>query len=167
MSQRTAKIIAIIAVVALIGTLAVGLVVGGTGDPAGNQGDAGTTQQFGPQASPGATTVLGGPHLFVVLCDGVACPRPDEDEEARILADIAADPRVRDARLITAERWYEAFLEQYGDQEELVDALDPDTIPAQVQVYLRNPLQVETVMAEVAALDGVDDVIVTPSDEDA
>jgi hypothetical protein len=163
MNQRTVQIIAVTVIVAMIGAFAVGLVFGGGGSGDGTSpGDQdGRTGQ--PQDAQDAS-VLAGPHVEVQLCAGVACPRRDAAEEEELHAEVESDPRVRLALLITSEQHYELFLEEFGDRQDLVDQVDPDTVPSLLQVYLRDPDDAPAVLSWLLDEDGVADAWVIPTD---
>jgi hypothetical protein len=162
MNQRTVRIIAVTVVVALIGAFAVGLVFGGGGTGDGTlPGDQdGTTTQPGDAQE---TAVLAGPHVEAQLCADVSCPRRDALEEEQLHAEVESDPRVRLALLIPAEQHYQIFLEEFGDRQDLVDQVDPDTVPSLLQVYLRDPLDAQAVVAWLLEQDGVADAWELPT----
>lgn len=155
MNQRTVRIIAVTVVVALIGAFAVGLFGGGgAGESTLPGGQDGATTQ--PQDAQEAA-VLADPHVEAQLCAGVACPRRDASDEAALHAEVESDPRVRLALFITAEQHYQIFLEEFGDRQDLVDQVDPDTVPSLLQVYLRDPGDAPAVVSWLLGHDGVAD----------
>lgn len=150
MGQGTARWIAIALVAALVATLAVGL-LGGRGDPPEDAaGPAGGRSDAGVASEP-----LEGPHVVAFLCAGQECPRPDADAEQAILAELESDPRVLAARLVTREQAYQLFLDRFGDQEELVASVDPEQIPARVELDLVDPDGVDQVLADHQGREGI------------
>lgn len=136
--------IAIALVAGMVATLAVGL-VSGRGEPAGTEQDRAAGEDPVPT---GTAAALDGPHVVLELCSGVACPRPDESAEQQLQQEAEQDPRVASARLVTSEQAYQLFLDQYGDDEELVEQVDPETVPARVELDLHRPDDSDAVMAE-------------------
>jgi hypothetical protein len=137
MNRSSVRWIALAVVGAMIAVVAVGLLGGGEGDgdePGADPGDA------APAAR--ATEVLDGPHAFVELCTGVACPAVDEAAQDALLAELEGDDRVASAELISSEQAYAMFLDQFGDQEELVDSIDPEQVPARILLDLHDPASI-------------------------
>lgn len=150
MGQGTARWIAIALVGALVATLAVGL-LGGRGGPAEDAGEApGGGSEPGVAAEP-----LEGPHVVAFLCSGQECPRPGPDVQQAILDELQSDPRVLAARLVSSEQAYQLFLDRFGDQQELVESVDPEQIPARVELDLVDPEAVGEVMADHRGREGI------------
>lgn len=136
MRQTTVRWIAIAIVGAMIAVIGVGVVSGG-GGPAGPDG-----QEDRPPADAGgatAATLADGPHVMLVLCAGVECPDPDDSAEQELLDELDADPRVASTLLVTSEQAYQLFLDARGDQQDLVEAIDPDSVPAFIELDLYDP----------------------------
>ncbi len=136
MRQSTMRWIVIAIVAAMVATLGVGLVSGGGGDPASDavDDDVPTTTTAGPDAP-----VAEGPHLQLELCNGVTCPEADDAGQQALVADLDADPRVASAELITSEQAYQLFLDEWGHDQELVDAVPADEMPAFIELDLYDP----------------------------
>ncbi len=136
MSQTTVRWIAIAIVGAMIAVVGVGVVSGG-GDPDSSGADDGGVRTD----SVGTTEplVADGPHVVVELCAGVACPEPDADAEQELLAELDADSRVASTLLVTSDQAYELFLDEFGDQQDLVESIDPANVPAFIELELYDP----------------------------
>lgn len=151
MGQGTARWIAIALVGALVATLAVGLLGGRGGDPETST-DAGTGGTTGGSAT---AEPADGPHVVAFLCSGQECPRPDADAEQAILDELQGDPRVLAARLVSSEQAYQLFLDEWGDREDMVASVDPDEVPARIELDLVDPEAVDEVVADHQGREGV------------
>lgn len=136
MRQTTVRWIAIAIVGALIATIGVGVISGG-GGPADSDSD----DDRSGAAATGATeaTLADGPHVVLVLCAGVECPDPDAAAEQELLDELDDDPRIASTLLVTSEQAYQLFLDARGDQQDLVEAIDPDSVPAFIELDLYDP----------------------------
>lgn len=136
MRQTTVRWIAIAIVGAMIAVIGVGVVSGG-GGPAGSD-----EQVDRPRLdATGATeaTLADGPHVVLVLCAGVECPDPDPGAEQELLDELDADDRIASTLLVTSEQAYQLFLDARGDQQDLVEAIDPEAVPAFIELDLYDP----------------------------
>lgn len=152
MGQGPLRWIAIALIGAMVAALAVALVAGG-GEPSG--ADGGTTADDGARGESTATEVLDGPHVVVELCVGVACPELDDAGQQALVAEIEADPRVASVLLVSSEQAYQLFLDRFGDQEDLVASVQPEEVPARVELDLFDPQAVPTVLSDYEQRDGV------------
>lgn len=146
MGRGTVRWIAIAVIAAMVAFLAVGL-VSGRGDEAGPPGRQEAVDGGAPAVATDSAA-LDGPHVILELCTGVACPRPSDAEQRRLQDEVASDPRVASARFVTSEQAYQLFLDRYGDDQELVEQVDPDTVPAEIQADLHRTDDVAAVVAE-------------------
>lgn len=152
MGRGAVRWIAIALVGAMVAFVAVGLVGGADdGDGAGSAGGDGTGA--GPDVT--ATEVVEGPHVIVELCAGVACPEVDQAAQQALLAEVDGDPRVASTLFVSSEQAYQLFLDRYGDQEELVASVNPDDVPARIEVDLVDPEAAADVAATYEDGDGV------------
>lgn len=154
MGRGTIRWIAIALVAAMVAALAVGL-VRGQGEPADQPGSPADGAATGQALATTDVAALDGPHVVLELCTGVVCPRAGETAQQDLQGEVEADPRVASARLVSSEQAYQLFLEEYGDDQELVDEVDPDTVPAEIQVDLH---RIDDVAAVVAAFEDHDGV---------
>lgn len=136
MRQTTVRWIAIAIVGAMIAAIGVGVISGG-GDTAGSNGD----DDGGQADSAGASepSVADGPHVELQLCSGATCPEPDEAAQQALLAELDADARVASSRLLPSDQVYQLFLDELGDQQDLVESIDPELVPALVHLELYDP----------------------------
>lgn len=155
MNRSTARWIAIALVAAMIAAVAVGL-LGGEGDQVSDlpvrDPSAATT------AAPVSGEVTDGPHAVIEFCANVACPAPDDSTQQALVDALAADPRVALARLVTSEQAYALFVERYGDREDLVATIDPEQVPARIELDLFDPMAVDAIAADYGGRVGVADV---------
>ena len=151
MGQGTVRWIAIALVGALVAALAVSLVSGAGPDAAS------TTEDRDGSTAPGsrATAVLEGPHLWLDLCAGVECPTLDEGGQEALVDELEADPRVASTLFVTGEQAYQLFLDRFGDQQDLVESVRPEDVPARIEVDLLDPADVDAVMGDYADREGV------------
>lgn len=144
MRQTTVRWIAIAIVGAMIAVVGVGVVAGG-GDPAGSNAD-GEAPRTGTTGASEAS-LADGPHVLIELCAGAACPAPDPSAEQRLLDELEQDPRVASTLLVSSEQAYQMFLDRFGDQQDLVDAVDPADVPAFIELDLYDPAIASEVVA--------------------
>ena len=153
MNRGTVRWIALALVAALVAALAVGLVQSRSGSdsptsPAPTSG--------GDAAAAGASeAAVDGPHVTLEFCAGVTCPAADQARQQQVQSDVEGDPRVASTRLVSAEQAYQLFLDEHGDNEELVEQVDPETVPAQLEVDLLRADDTEAVVADLQGTDGV------------
>lgn len=160
MRQTTVRWIAIAIVGAMIAVVGVGVVSGG-GDPAGSDVDDGGRRTNAAGAD--EATLADGPHVVIELCAGVACPEPDADAEQELLTELDTDARVASTRLVTSEQAYQLFLDRFGDQQDLVESVDPANVPAFIELELYDP----AVAGEVVATYQDREVVATVSESGA
>lgn len=162
MRQTTVRWIAIAVVAALIGTLAIGFVVGRNADaPAG--GEEGTGAGTGADTAQ-VDAATDGPHVIVELCNDQACPRQDEDQQQALAEAVRGDPRVLSVRFVTLEQAHELFLAEVGDREDLIEDVAPGDIPARLEVELYDPATADEVVAELSDREGVATAHAPPTD---
>lgn len=162
MRQTTVRWIAIALVAALIGTLAVGFVVGRNADaPAGDEEGTGAGAGADTAEVDAATD---GPHVIVELCNDRACPRQDEDQQQALAEDVRGDARVLSVRFVTLEQAHELFLAEVGDREDLVEDVAPGDIPARLEVDLYDAATADEVVAELSDREGVATAHAPPPD---
>lgn len=144
MRQSAVRWIAVALVGALIG-VAVIAVAGGTagGGDATEDGDGEAVDGTAASAEP-----VDGPHVVIELCAGVACDEVDEDDQQALVAELQSDPRVTSARFVSSEQAYQLFLDRHGDQEDLVESVRPEDVPASIELELVDPEQAAEVAAE-------------------
>ena len=154
MGRGTVRWIAIAVIGAMLAFLAVGL-IGGRGDPAGSDADGGARQGADGVTLATDDAALDGPHVILELCSGVACEPMSATARDELLEEVAGDPRVASTRFVSSEQAYQLFLDEFGDDQELVEQVDPATVPPEIQVDLHRPDDVGGVIAEFEGRDGV------------
>ncbi len=158
--RRNVRTIAILLVAAMLATVAAVVVTAGGSDN-GAPGSSSTPDSLQPSVAPvdGTTTIPRGPHVTLVFCSDIDCPRPSADVEEAILATLDADPRVASYEYVSPERAYALFLEQFGDDEELAGSVDEDAVPARVEVDVLTVDAIAGLLADYANQDGVAEVV--------
>ena len=95
--------------------------------------------------------------VFVYLEDGVAAAAAETMRAA-----VAAYPEVKVATYVSKQRAWDAFKETLGSQSGILDGLNPNVLPASLDVELRSAHRsreaVLRLVRRLAALDGVQDV---------
>lgn len=144
MRQTTVRWIAIAIVGAMIAVIGVGVVSGGGGSSTSEEGvdGPGTVPTGASEAA-----LADGPHVVIVLCAGVECPDPEPSAEQELLDELDGDPRIASTLLVTSEQAYQLFLDARGDQQDLVEAIDPDSVPAFIELDLYDPEVADEVVA--------------------
>jgi cell division protein FtsX len=147
MGRSTARWIAIALVGALVAALGVGLVTG-----RGREADDAARQAPTADGARGADAVdaevLDGPHVVLELCTGAQCAEPDDADQRALVAEVEQDPRVASVLLVPSDQAYQLFLDRFGDQEELVESVRPEDVPARLEVDLLEPDGAPEVVAE-------------------
>ena len=101
-------------------------------------------------------------HLRVFLTDGIT----DEQQEA-LIADLTSDARVEGIFYESKEEAYANAKEMFADDPELVESLDPDSLPASFGVTLKDPSEYRTIIDDFSDRPGVDEVIEHANVEEA
>ena len=158
--RNNARTIAILLIVAMLATVAA-VVVTAAGSDGEVPGSSTTPDSLQPSAAPDdATTVIPrGPHVTLVFCSDLDCPRPSPAVEEAIFAALDADPRVASYEYVSSERAYTLFIEQFGDDEELAEAVDEDAVPARVEVDVLTVDAIAGLLTDYATQDGVAEVV--------
>ncbi len=102
-----------------------------------------------------ATDALEGPHLWLDLCAGAVCPELDEPAREALVAEVRDDPRVSSVLYVSSDQAYQLFLDRFGDQQELVESVRPEDVPARIEVDLLDPADVDEVLADYRDREGV------------
>ena len=153
MGQGPVRWIALALVGALVAAVAVGLVAGRGGAGAADDVDDGAA---GPAAGQSLSAdALQGPHLWLDLCTGAVCDELDEPAREALVAEVRDDPRVSSVLYVSSEQAYQLFLDVYGDNQELVDSVRPEDVPARIEVDLLDPAGVDEVLADYRDREGV------------
>ena len=154
MGRGTVRWIAIAVIAAMLAFLAVGL-IGGRGDSAGSGADGRGGRGADDVAVATDAAALDGPHVILELCTGVACEPMGATARDQLLEEVDDDPRVASTRFVSSEQAYQLFLDEFGDDQELVEQVDPATVPPEIQVDLHRLDDVAAVMADFEAHAGV------------
>ena len=95
--------------------------------------------------------------VFVYLKDGI-----DAAAAENMRARVAAYPEVKVASYVSRERAWDEFKKTLGSQSGILDGLNPNVLPASLDVELRSAYRsreaVLRLVRRLAALDGVEDV---------
>lgn len=154
MGRGTVRWIAIAVIGAVLSFLAIGL-IGDRGDPVGSDADGRGGQGADQVAVATDAAALDGPHVTLELCTGVACEPISATARDQLLEEVDSDPRVASTRFVSAEQAYQLFLDEFGDDQELVEQIDPETVPPEIQVDLHRPDDVAAVIADFEGREGV------------
>ena len=92
--------------------------------------------------------------VSIFLQDGI----PDEQRD-RIEADLRANQLVAEVEYESKEQAYRNALELFENDPELIEALQPEDLPASFRVKLHDPEQFDVVASQFEGYPGVDEVV--------
>jgi len=98
--------------------------------------------------------------VSIYLCDERGCDAaitPEQQEQLR--GDLEANEVVAEVFYESKQDAYERFTEMFSDQESLVDAIDPDTLPASFRVRLENPNLFNVIADQFSTYPGVEEIV--------
>ena len=97
--------------------------------------------------------------VSIFLCDDRTCPAITTEQEERLRADLESLPVVAEVYYESKQEAYDRFKELFRNQPTLVDAIEPDTLPASFRVKLTDPAQFGVVASQFASYPGVEEVV--------
>lgn len=97
--------------------------------------------------------------VAVFLCTGDRCPAPTHAEVVRLGEALRSDPDVAEVGYESSEAGYERFAEQFADQSELVESVDPDALPSAFRLVLVDGADPQEVAVRYESLEGVEAVV--------
>lgn len=86
-------------------------------------------------------------------------PTATQQQIEDVQGELKESPNVKDFRFISKKQAFELFQEIFQDQPELVESVDPETLPASFRVVPDDPELTETVAAQFRGRPGVDEVL--------
>jgi cell division transport system permease protein len=97
--------------------------------------------------------------VSIFLCDDRTCPAITEDQQERLREDLESLPVVSEVYFESKPEAYRRFQELFRNQPTLIDAIEPDTLPASFRVKLTDPSQFGVVASQFASYPGVEEVV--------
>ncbi len=97
--------------------------------------------------------------VSIFLCDGQSCPEITEQQLDDLRSDLEAQPAVDEVHYESKEEAYERFQELFRDQENLLDIVEPDILPASFRVSLHNPDEFLIINEQFEEYPGVEDIV--------
>ncbi|MEY3020588.1 MAG: hypothetical protein RLZZ272_1572 [Actinomycetota bacterium] len=97
--------------------------------------------------------------VSIFLCDDRTCPAITPEQEERLRDELESVPVVAEVYYESKREAYERFQELFRNQPTLVDAIEPDTLPASFRVKLTDPSQFGVVASQFASYPGVEEVV--------
>lgn len=97
--------------------------------------------------------------VSIFLCDGETCPAITPEQEDQLREDLESQPVVDEVLYESKEEAYERFTELFQDQPNLVEAVEPDILPASFRVSLIDPDEFLVIAQQFEAYPGVEDII--------
>jgi len=97
--------------------------------------------------------------VSIFLCDGETCPAITPEQEDQLREDLESQPIVDEVLYESKQDAYERFTELFRDQPNLVEAVEPDILPASFRVSLVNPDEFAIIAQQFEAYPGVEDII--------
>lgn len=113
-------------------------------------------------------SVAAQPEVAIFFCDEFTdgsdgdgpCPAPATEADISVVRGaLALDGDVVEVQLATPEQAYERFAELFADQPELVETVDPDSLPRSLRVTLAADVEAADIVARYDGFDGVQAVV--------
>lgn len=86
-------------------------------------------------------------------------PEISEEERAELDQALAADPLVADYFFESQDEAYEQFRSLFADQPDLIEAVDPQSLPESFRVKLTDPEQFQQIEARYGQAAGITDIV--------
>lgn len=84
---------------------------------------------------------------------------PTQKQVQDIQAELDDAPSVKSYRFISKQKAYDLFREYFKDEPDLIEAVDPDTLPPSFRVVPEDPALTKTIAAQFQGRPGVDQVL--------
>lgn len=97
--------------------------------------------------------------VSIFLCDGQSCPQITDQQLDDLRNDLEEQPAVEEVHYESKEEAYERFQELFRDQENLLDIVEPDILPASFRVSLHNPDEFRIIAEQFEEYPGVEDIV--------
>jgi len=97
--------------------------------------------------------------VSIFLCDGTTCPQITEQQQQTLRQDLEDQPVVEEVHYESKEEAYERFTELFRDQENLLEIVEPDILPASFRVSLVDPDEFRVISEQFQAYPGVEDIV--------
>jgi cell division transport system permease protein len=97
--------------------------------------------------------------VSIFLCDGSTCPAITEQQQDTLRQDLEDQPVVEEVHYESKEEAYERFTELFRDQENLLEIVEPDVLPASFRVSLVDPDEFLVISEQFQAYPGVEDIV--------
>ena len=86
-------------------------------------------------------------------------PTATQQQIEDVQLELKESPNVKDYRFISKKNAFELFQQIFQDQPELVESVDPETLPASFRVAPKDPELTENIAAQFRGRPGVDEVL--------
>jgi cell division transport system permease protein len=97
--------------------------------------------------------------VSIFLCDGTTCPEITEQQQETLRRDLEDQPVVEEVHYESKEEAYERFTELFRDQQNLLEIVEPDILPASFRVSLVDPDEFLVIAQQFEAYPGVEDIV--------
>jgi cell division transport system permease protein len=102
---------------------------------------------------------VGRVEVSIFLCDDRTCPAITPEQQEDLRSELESQEVVAEVFYESKREAFERFQELFADQPSLVDAIDPDTLPASFRVRLENPNLFNVIADQFSAFPGVDEIV--------
>lgn len=102
---------------------------------------------------------VGRVEVSIFLCDDRTCPAITPEQQDDLRSELESQEVVAEVFYESKREAFERFQELFADQPSLVDAIDPDTLPASFRVRLENPNLFNVIADQFSAFPGVDEIV--------
>lgn len=97
--------------------------------------------------------------VTLFFCVDDRCPAMSGEQQADLYERLVADPMVDTVYFESKQDAYERFAEQFADQPELVESVDPDVLPASFRVRLTDAGDAAAIVERFRGAPGVEEVV--------
>jgi cell division transport system permease protein len=102
---------------------------------------------------------VGRVEVSIFLCDDRTCPAITPEQQEDLRSELESQEVVAEVFYESKREAFERFQKLFEDQPSLVDAIDPDTLPASFRVRLENPNLFNVIADQFSAFPGVDEIV--------
>jgi cell division transport system permease protein len=102
---------------------------------------------------------VGKVEVSIFLCDGRTCPEITPEQQETLRTELEQHSVVQEVFYESKEEAYERFRELFRDQQNLVESVDPDVLPASFRVKLQDPELFRVISQEFGAYPGVEEIV--------
>lgn len=97
--------------------------------------------------------------VSIFLCDGRTCPAITPDQRESLEQSLQGEPVVEEVYFESKQEAYEHFVEQFENNDDLLDTVTPEALPASFRVKLENPERFRVIKDKYEAQPGIEEIV--------